>query len=147
MKRRRLKKQIPKVVAQLFSPTRKYLAASARVSQDVLYSYQRAIEICVVDLMRIHLILDPSWPHRERWLDGLDEEFSWEKKSEMLYGCGKLFWGHWPQVGQGITGLPLQTMLKLCPRHGIEYRLNYEVSNEVKSFSNRRWCRTNPQIN
>ena len=139
MKRRTLKKQIPQVVAQLTSPTRKYLAASARVSQDVVYSYQREIEIGIVELMRIHLTLDPTWPHRERWLDGLDEEYSWERKSGMLCGSGKLFWGHWPNVDQAITGLPLKTTLTLCPRHGIEYRLNYEDS---KSFSSRRWCST-----
>jgi hypothetical protein len=55
MKRRILKKQIPELANRLSLTTRKYLAASARVHQDVVYGYQRDIESCVVDLMRIHL--------------------------------------------------------------------------------------------
>jgi len=71
MNRRTLKKQIPQLAHRLFQPTRKYLAASARVHQDIIYGYQKEIEFVVADLMRIYLILDPSWPHRKRWLDGL----------------------------------------------------------------------------
>ena len=148
MKRRTLKKQIPQLVAQLSSPTKKYLVANARVAQDVLYSYEEAIEVVIVDLMRIYLTLDPAWRHRERWLDGLAEDFSWEKRSGILYGNGELFWGHWPQTDLAITGLQFRTMLTFCPGHGIEYRLTYEENDEVRTFSSRRWCRadlTQPQ--
>ena len=140
MKRRTLKKQIPKVAERLSSPTRKYLAANPRVRQDTLYSYERAIEVVVVELMQIYLTLDPSWPHRERWLDGLSEAYSWERRVGMLYGSGELFWGHRPEVGRRITGARFTTMLMLCPRHGIEYRLNYEDDGRIRSFSSRRSC-------
>ena len=92
MKRRTLKKQIPQLANRLNLTTRKYLAANARVHQDVSYGCQRDIESCIGDLMRIYLTLDRTWPHRERWLDGLSEEFSWERKGGMLYGQGELFW-------------------------------------------------------
>lgn len=88
MKRRTLKKEIPKLAQRLFAPTRKYLAATPRVHRDIIYRYEREIEFVIVDLMRIHLVLDPLWPHRRRWLDGLSEEFSWERKNDMLYGNG-----------------------------------------------------------
>jgi hypothetical protein len=138
MKRRTLKKQIPLVVEQLSTPVRKYLTASNRVAPDVLYSYERAIEIGLVKLMTIHLTLDLSWPHKKRWLDGLNEDFSWERKSGVMYGSGELFWGHWPEVSLKITGAPFTAMLRHCPRHGIEYRLKYEDGDRVRSFSSRR---------
>src|SRR5882724_6175929 len=102
MKRRTLKKQITGLAQQLVTPIRKYLVANARVHQDILYSYEREIAFGIVDLMRMHLELDPSWPHRKRWLDGLSEEFSWERKSGIVYGNGELFWGHWPEVSREI---------------------------------------------
>ena len=140
MKRRTLKKQIPQLTERLSSPTKKYLAANHRVAQDVLYSYERAIEVVLVDLMRIYLTLDRSWPHRERWLDGLNEEFSWERKLGILYGSGELLWGHWPRTSWAITRLQYRTMLTFCPSHGLEYRLTYEENNEVTTFGSRRWC-------
>jgi hypothetical protein len=138
MNRRTLKKQILELAQRLFVSTRKYLAANARVHQDVIYGYQREIESSIVDLMRIYLTLDPTWPHRERWLDGLSEEFSWERKSGMICGRGELFLGHWPEVGWEITGLRFATALRLCPRHGVEYRFKYGDDNDAKSYSNRR---------
>jgi len=89
--------------------------------------------------MSAHLILDPSWPHRERWLDGLGEEYLWERKSGAIHGTGALFWGHWPEVSREITGMRLNVVLKLCSRHGIEYQFHYG-DNEVRRYSSGRWC-------
>ena len=139
MKRRTLKKQIPHLAQQLLPAISKYLAASSRVHEDVLYSYQQRIEFGVVDLMSAHLILDPCWPHRERWLDGLGEEYSWERKSGVIHGAGELFWGHWPEVSREITGMRLNVVLKLCSWHGIEYQFQYG-DNEVRRYSSGRWC-------
>ena len=140
MKRRTLKKQITGLAQPLVTPIRKYLVANARVHQDILYSYEREIEFGIVDLMRMHLELDPSWPHRKRWLDGLSEEFSWERKSGIVYGKGELFWGHWPEVSREITGLCFTTELKLCARHGVEYVFRYGNGNNVRSYYSRRRC-------
>lgn len=141
MKRRTLKKEIPELAQRLFVPMVKYLAANAGVHQDVIYDYQRRIEFSVVVLMRIYLSLDPTWPHRERWLDGLSEEFSWERKKGIIHGTGELFWGHWPQVSREITGLKFTTMLKPCQRHGVEYVFRYGDNESVRSYASRRWCR------
>jgi len=43
MKRRTLKKQIPELAQRLSIPTRKYLAANARVHQDIIYRYEKEI--------------------------------------------------------------------------------------------------------
>jgi len=137
MKRRILKKQIPHFSQRLFPVVTKYLAANYRVQQDIIHGYQTEIEYRIVDLMRRHLMVDPSWPHRERWLDGLDEEYSWERKSGVLYGKGALYWGHWPEVGREMTGLRFNAVLKLCSRHGLEYQFEYD---EVRNYSSRRWC-------
>lgn len=124
----------------LSSPVRKYLSASARVSRDAIYSYETAIEIVLVELMEKHLQLDPSWPHQTRWLDGLNEEFSWERKNGILYGRGELFWGHWPEVSREITGARFTAMLTVCSRHGIEYRLVCENDDRLRTFSTPHWC-------
>ena len=151
MKRRTLKKQIPELANRLSLTTRKYLAANARVHQDVIYGYQRDIESCIVALMRIYLTLDRTWPHRERWLDGLSEEFLWERKRGILYGHGELCWGHWPETGREITGLRFTTALRLCPRHRVEYRFEYGDVNDARSYSSRGCrkigsCRAQPPI-
>jgi hypothetical protein len=140
MKRRTLKKQIAGSAQQLVTPIRKYLVANARVHQDILYRYERKIEIGIFHLMRMHLELDPSWPHRKRWLDRLSEEFSWERKSGILYGKGELFWGHLPEVGRKITGLSFTAELKLCARHGVEYVFRYGKGDNVRSYYSRRRC-------
>jgi hypothetical protein len=140
MKRRTLKKQIPKLAAQLFKPTHKYIVASARVHQDILYRYEREIEYRIVDLMRLYLVLDPFWPHRRRWLDGLSEEFTWERKKSMVHGKGELFWGHCPEVSREITGLCFTTEIKLCARHGVEYIFRYGNGDHPRSYCSRRWC-------
>jgi hypothetical protein len=59
MKRRAVKKQISQLTHRLFPAVSKYLAATSRVHQDVIYSYEREIEFSIVDLMGLHLILDP----------------------------------------------------------------------------------------
>ena len=140
MKRRTLKKQITELAQKLVTPLRKYLDSNARVHQDILYGYEREIEFGIVDLMRRHLELDPSWPHRKRWLDGLSEEFSWERNSGIVYGNGELFWGHWPEVSREITGLWFTTELKLCARHGVEYVFRYGHGDEVRNYYSRRRC-------
>ena len=143
MNRRTLKKQIPHQAQRLVVPVRKYLRASGKVSRDVIYRYEKEIERVVLGLMNIHLILDPAWPHRKRWLDGLSEEFAWERKRGSLYGSGELFWGHWPEVSRDITGGPLTAQLRLCDRHGIEYRFTYDTEGSVGSYSSARWCSGN----
>ena len=142
MKRRTLKKQITELAEQLCKPTRKYLEAGSRVHQDLLYRYEREIEYRIFALMRLHLVLDPVWPHRRRWLDGLSEEFSWERKKNVLHGYGELFWGHWPEVGREITGLRFTTEINLCRRHGVEYIFRYGNGVNVRSYCSRRWCPT-----
>jgi hypothetical protein len=141
VKRRILKKQIPVVAQQVLEPARKYLAASARVHQDILYQYEREIERRIVELMRMHLVLDPFWPHRRRWLDGLSEEFSWERRNGVVHGRGELFWGHWPEVSREITGMYFTTDIKLCQRHGLEYVFQCGSGDHVRSYHSRRWCR------
>src|SRR5689334_22386388 len=140
MNRRALKKQIPQQAQRLVVPTSKYLCAGDKVALDVINGYEREIERVVLDLMRIHLILDRTWPHRERWLDGLSEEFTWERKRGSLYGSGKLFWGHWLEVSREITGSALTAQLRLCGRHGIEYRFTYGEGENVRRCSSARWC-------
>ena len=138
MKRRTLKKQIAQTAQQLVTPLRQYLVANSRVHQDIRYSYERKIEFTIVDLMRLHLELDPSWPHRKRWLDGLSDEFSWDRNSEIVCGNGDLFWGHWPEVSREITGLRFTAELKLCSRHGVEYVFRYGNDDNVRSYCSRR---------
>jgi hypothetical protein len=145
MNRRALKNQNRHLAHRLAPTISKYLAANARVHQDVIYSYQITIELFVVDLMSAHLILDHSWPHRERWLDGLCEEYSWERKNGAIYGTGALFWGHRPDVSREITGLGFGVVLKLCSRHGVEYQFKYG-NDEVRSYSSQRWCRLDSRV-
>ena len=140
MKRRTLKKEIAKLAQRLVAPTRKYLSATSRVHRDSIYHLEQEMEFVIVDLMSSHLVLDPLWPHRRRWLDGLSEEFSWERKNYMLYGNGELFWGHWPEVGREITGLRFTTEINLCGRHGVEYIFRYGSDVNVRSYCSRRWC-------
>ena len=77
---------------------------------------------------------------RERWLDGLSEEFSWERKGGMLYGAGEVFWGHWPDVSREITGLRFTAALRVRPRHGVEYRFDYGDVNDARRYASRA-CR------
>jgi len=146
MKRRTVKKQIPHLTQRLSSVISKYLAANPRVHPDIIYSYQREIEFGVVELMRVHLILDAFWLHRERWLDGLCEDYSWERKNGLIYGDGTLFWGHWPDVGREIVGLKFTVVLKLCPRHGVEYQFKYGDNNDVRGYSSRQCCRIDSRV-
>ena len=140
MKRRTLKKQIPAVAQLLFEPARNYLLASARVHQDILYRYEREIEVRIVELMRLYLVLDPFWPHHRRWLDGLSEDFCWERRNSEVHGRGELFWGHWPEVSREITGLCFTSDIKLCRRHGVEYNFRYENGDHVRSCYSQPWC-------
>ena len=146
MKRRTVKKQIPHLAQRLSSVISKYLAANVRVHTDIIYSYQREIELVVVALMSAYLLLDPSWPQRERWLDGLCEEYKWERKGGVLYGSGALFWGHWPDVSREIIGVTFACTLKLCPRHGVEYQFRYGDRNDVRKYSSRQSCRIDSRI-
>lgn len=139
MKRRKLKKQIPLLAHKLSPVVSKYLSANDRVHHDVIYNYQNEIELAVVELMRVYLTLDPTWPHRERWLDGLGEDYSWSKKSGVLYGTGELFWGHWPDVSSEIIGVGFNVALRLCPRHGVEYKFKSDEDYKVRNYSS-RWC-------
>jgi hypothetical protein len=140
MNRRTLKKQIPQLAERLTTPALKYLVATSKVHPDIIFRYERQLEIRVLDLMRVYLILDPSWPHRARWLDGVSEEFTWERKSPVVYGSGKLFWGHWPEVSREITGLSLKVSIQLCSKHSVDYLFRYGDSDIVRSYSSRRWC-------
>ena len=138
MKRRVLKKQIPQVAQRLITPVHKYLAATSKVHRDVMSRYERELEVAVFDLMQLYVILDPSWPHRDRWLDGFSEEFTWTRKGTVAYGSSKLFWGHWPEVSREIEGLSFTAALQLCPRHGVDYLLRYGDGDTARSYSSRR---------
>jgi|SRR4030095_2309204 hypothetical protein len=140
MKRRTLKKQIRRLSLQLLAPTQKFLAASSSVHRDVISKYELELEHGVLDLMRVHLILDSTWPHRERWLDGVSEEFLWERKNGIAYGSGELYWGHWPDVSREITGLRFNAMLRVCLRHGAEYLFRYEDHDVLREYRSSRTC-------
>lgn len=141
MNRRRLKKQIPALVQELVTPVKKLLVANARVHPDIIAGYEKQIERGVFNLMQVHLILDSSWPHRERWLDGLSEDFTWERRRGIVYGRGELSWGHWPEVSRKITRLKFASSLQLCPRHGVDYLFRYGDTDNVRTYRSRRRCR------
>lgn len=146
MNRRRLKKQIPALVQRLVVPVQKLLAANARVHPDIIAGYEKQLEFNVVDLMRVYLILDSSWPHRERWLDGLSEDFTWERSSGIVYGRGELFWGHCPDVSREITGLKFTSALQPCPQHGVDYLFRYGDTNNVRTYRSPRRCRIRARV-
>ena len=99
------------------------------------------MEIIVVDLMQVYLILDLSWPHRERWLDGLSEGFLWERMNGVICGSGELFWGHWPDVSREINGWRFAATLKPCSKHGVEYLFRYDDHDVVRRYRSTRTCR------
>jgi hypothetical protein len=141
VKRRTLKKQIPLLAQRLVNPLAKYLTANSRVHPDLIFSYERQLEIAVFRLMQVYLTLDPAWPHRDRWLDRVSEEFRWERNSAVIHGTGEFFWGHLPEVGREITGMPFQLAMQLCPRHSVDYIFRYGDGESVRSYSSQRWCR------
>lgn len=137
MNRRKLKKRIPALVKTLVAPVQKLLAANARVHPDIIAGYENQIERGVFNLMQVHLILDPAWPHRERWLDGLSEDFTWEKRGKIIFGRGDLYWGHWPEVSRKTTGLKFASALQLCHRHGVDYVFRYGDPGNVRTYHGR----------
>ena len=139
MKRRILKKQVRQLAQGLSPSLKKYQAASDRVHQDIIFGYQREIELVVFELMRAHLLLDRTWPHRKRWLDGLSEDYEWEVTRPVIQGAGQLYWGHWPEVSREITGMRFTVQFKVCPRHGVEYLFTYG-DEDVRRYSSRRRC-------
>ena len=138
MNRRLLKKQIQQRAQRLITPVHQYLGATSQVHPDVISSYETQLEMAVYGLMRLYLILDPSWPHYKRWLDGFSEEFNWARKGALIHGSGKMFWGYWPDVSREITGLSFNATLQLCPKHGVDYVFLYAAGDNLKRYSSRR---------
>ena len=92
MKRRDTRKRIRDYEQELLPVAKKYLNASDRVHRDVLNSYANQMEKILFGMAECYLQLDRSWPHRERWLDGL-EECVWQKSGSTLRVDGELWWG------------------------------------------------------
>jgi hypothetical protein len=140
MKRRMIKKEIRGLANELIAPAREHAAASPRVHKDVLYGYERQLEDGIFRLMRLYLILDHSWPHRARWLDAFDADFTWERSGSGLNGRGGLWWGRWPEVGETMTRMPFSVEIQVCERHGVDYKFGCGEAPDVRSFSSRKWC-------
>ena len=140
MKRRTLKKRVPGLAGRLDSPARKYIAATDRVHSDVIYGYERQLEVEIFRLMQLYLVLDRSWPHRARWLDGFDGGLTWEREGTTLVGRGELSWGHTARASGPITYMPLVVELWPCARHGTEYVIKYGDDREARCFSSRTTC-------
>jgi hypothetical protein len=144
--RRQIKKQVQQIAQRLITPAHQYFAATSQVHPDVISRYETQVEMAVYDLMRLYLILDSSWPHRQRWLDRFSEEFAWAKRGGLLYGSSKLFWGHRPEVSREITGLTFNATLQLCPKHGVDYVFLCGASDNLKKYSSRKWCRLRRRV-
>ena len=140
MKRRNLKKRISGLAGQLNSPAQKYIAATDKVHRDIIYSYESQLEVGIFRLVQLYLMLDRSWPHKARWLDGFGEEFTWVRKGVSLLGRSELSWGHRSRVSGPITFMPFAVELRLCAKHGAEYVMRYGEDKEVRCFSSKTVC-------
>ncbi|HZD95573.1 MAG TPA: hypothetical protein VE133_15020, partial [Candidatus Sulfotelmatobacter sp.] len=73
MKRRDIKKQMRRLELELLPLAIEYLQANQRVHRGFLAEHENEIERILSYLVDCHLRLDPAWPQRERWFDGLEE--------------------------------------------------------------------------
>lgn len=136
LKRRDTKKQIRCLELELLTVAKKYLQSSKKAQQDFLSQYENQIEKNLYHLVAFHLRLDPSWPHSQRWLDGL-EEFTWARSSSVLSGKGELWWGYCANIRGAEVKEPCSVILGTARyKKKLLYRIIVGAGEGRRSFSN-----------
>ena len=135
MKRRDTKKQIRRLEFEVLPWVIKYLKAGPRVHRDVLATYENEIERVLTSLIACHLRLDPSWPRRERWFDGL-EQFVWEKSTSVLSGRGELWWGHLSNIAGAEVKEHCRVTLDARKQKRLSYRIVVGTGEDSRTFAN-----------
>ena len=72
----------------------------------------RDITECATYLLAAHLELDPTWDHKQRWIDDVELSLSFPEVGT-VHGTGKMWWGHRRSVSAALVSVDLQARLRL----------------------------------
>ena len=120
---------------QFLPIVRKYFRAGRSVHQDFIDKLEIRMEVLVYRLLMLHLRLDPSWPHRERWVDYPAWD-SWERRASLLKACGELSWGYRSNIAGRTNGVQLEVYLGTYKRKKLVYMLRWREKEGRRYFSN-----------
>jgi hypothetical protein len=138
MKRREVKKQIKRLEAQLVVPAQKYLAATRTVHKDVIYKHELRLEHYLMEILNLYLMLDPSWPHQERWLDGFDGDVGWEKTSDALRARDMLWWGHLRNIMGQQFAEKFEAKIWFSKKGSLIYSIKFGDGKTFREFPRRK---------
>ena len=109
MKRRTSKKAL-RSEEQNLAQTLKSLLANA--NGELPTTALREFSSGLAHLLAVHLQLDPSWDHKQRWLD----EVEWSSLSSSgmtLNGNGKLWWGYRARPSAALFDVEFEATVQL----------------------------------
>ena len=125
MKRKITKKRIRRTERLFAQDIRQYLSSlSAGDSVEVRES---SIEVCwtLTLLLSDHLELGSSWPHKQRWLDGIIEAEVSAAERDGIAIRGWVVWGLSENPGGKQWAEPFQSEIQAPQRRRYSYRLRF----------------------
>jgi hypothetical protein len=107
---------------------------SQSAHRDVVYKFENKLETAIFRILDLHLLLDSSWPTKERWLDSI-EEVSWNRDSASFRLQGILWYGLARDTRQ--FPIPLTVNIRLSPPRTFEYVIALREEGEQHMFARR----------
>jgi hypothetical protein len=134
MKRRLVKNKLRALESRTAGIARRYITLGKRTHKDVLFKLEYKLEAIFYRILNIHLRLDPSWHHNERWLEFLDD-VSWTRDGASLRGQGTLRYGLLTDIGGQLYSEPLQIQIRLQSSTAFQYSVILGDHQSSRTFS------------
>jgi hypothetical protein len=125
MKRRIIKKVLRTEEQNLRRSLEGFLANTNIETQGI---WLRELNSALTYLLGVQLQLDPSWDHKERWIDDV-EWSSLSSSVTTLKGKGKIWWGYRKRTSAALVAVEFEARLQLQPTvrsFGLGYVVTFE---------------------
>jgi hypothetical protein len=133
MKRRLVKKELRALEVKSARVVLRYIKLGKRTHKDVVFKLENSLEFLVYEMLYRFLPLDPTWPHTERWLDGL-VDISWNRGRRSVQGQGILWYGLLKDIGGCQYDVPLEIRFRFPSRDKFHYSITVGAHPEVHFF-------------
>ena len=123
MKRRETKKRIRRARRWLAKDLRLYLTTCGIDNFDDSKETITSIGWALSWLLREHLALHSGWPHRERWLDGIDSPKIAVQSTGVVFVRGDMWWGWRNNTSGALRSERFSATIRVRPSGRLSYQL------------------------
>lgn len=118
MKRRTTKKLVQKEENHLILCSREALTEVDDFTHTISDKNASLLGSDLTFLLMERLRLNPSWPHKERWLDCIQWDSLIAEAPNKIRGKGQIWWGYLKNLSDALVTEPFEAEIQLQTRGG-----------------------------